>query len=279
MKSVIRAIKGYGIKSCFNNVLSILISDACVVSFLRSGKTWLRLMLAKVISLKQGNKKINLDLHFMTLFKSTPNILISHGGCTYILHAGQDHNSNMLFLRNMFRKKKMILLVRDPRDIIVSLYHHHTKRYSFYKGDISTFIRDPEWGIKRIIKFLNFWAEEMDRRKKDYFLLLRYEDMKKDTQKELKRVFNFLGIQVSERIINEAVEYASFENMRKMELSKEFKDHRMRPKNDKDYNYNKVRKGKVGGYKEELKKEDIDYANKEIKENLRKELGYSNFKS
>lgn len=259
IKSIIHTIKTYGVGSCFFNYFSILISDVCVVSFQKSGRTWLRMMLAKVLALKYNTEKIRLDTQFMTLFKPEQNVLFSHAGCT--------QNNDRLDYRKIFKNKKIIFLVRDPKDEIVSLYHDHTKRNFWYKGHISNFIRDPKWGLKKVIAFMNLWAEEMNRRQKD-FLLIKYEDMKKDTHKELKKILNFLRIEADDKIINKAVEYGSFKNMRIMELNREFKDWRMQSGDIKDPNSYRTRKGKIGSYKEELNKKDIEYLKKEIKEKL-----------
>lgn len=258
IKSLVYILRNYGIRSCFFNFFSILISDACVVSFQKSGRTWLRVMLAKVLSLKY-NKRISLETQTMTLFKPDPNVFFTHAGCT--------RNNNLLNFGKMLKNKKIVLLVRDPRDEIVSLYHDHTKRNFWYKGDISSFIRDPDWGLKKVLNFMNLWAEEMSKRRED-FLLIKYEDMKNDTKKELKKILNFLNIQTSEEIIDEAVKYGSFENMRKIELKGEIKDWRIKPVNPNDPNSFKTRKGKIGSHKEELNQEDIDHINKEIKEKL-----------
>lgn len=277
IRSIIRAIRIYGILSCFRNYFSILTSNVCVVSFQKSGQIWTIMMFGKVISLKYGIhdvgkglvKKIKLDTVLMTLFKPIPTVLFTHAGST--------SNEDSLDYVKMLKKKRIVLLVRDPRDEIVSLYHDHTKRNLWYKSNVSDFVRDPDWGLKKVIKFMNLWAEEMDKRKDD-FSLLRYEDMKKETPKELKKFLAFLKIEVDDSIIDEAIKYGSFENMRKMELAKEFKDPRMLPHNVNDLNSYRTRKGKVGSHKEELNKEDIEYINKEIKEKLNPVFGYNTVK-
>lgn len=261
-KNTIQIVKSYGIKRCLFNYFSILISDACVVSFRKSGRTWLRVMLAKILSLKHDIKNLGLEVHLMTLFKSAPNVFFSHGGST----------ANLDF-RKLLKRKKIILLVRDPRDAIVSLFHNHTKRTVLYKEGISEFIRKPDGEFKKMIVFMNNWAEEVKNRKQG-LLLIKYEDMQKDIYKELKKVLNFLNINVDDTIIDEAVRYGSFENMRKMETSGAFKDARMRPRNIDDENSYKTRKGRVGSYKEELNEEDISYLNTEIKTKLDPIFGY-----
>lgn len=265
VKSAVYAIKSYGLKKCFVRIFSVLISDAYIVSYKKSGKTWLKVILAKVIALKHGSE-MKLDTHLMSLFKSTPNIMFSHAGST------KKNNILILDFGKLLKRKKILFLARDPRDQIVSLFHGTTKRTFLYKGNISKFIRDSELGINKLIDFMNYWAKEID--KKEDSLIVTYEDLRKDTNKELKKILDFLKINVDDNIIDEAVNYSSFNNMRKMELAGTFNDFRMLPVNKKDSNSFKTRKGKVGGYKEELSKEDIAYLDKEIKEKLNPIFGY-----
>jgi hypothetical protein len=62
----------------------------------------------------------------------------------------------------------------------------------------------------------------------------------------------FTGTDVSEQQINEAVEFAAYDNMKKMEQDKFFKGSGARVKpGDKDNPQSfKVRKAKVGGYRD-----------------------------
>ena len=109
-------------------------------------------------------------------------------------------------------------------------------------------------------------------------MLFKFEDMKKNppksAKKELRRVFDFIGLDMPENILDQAVEYSSFVNMRKMEMSGEINDYRMLPGDINDPNSYRTRKGKVGNHKEELSKKDIDYVNKEMGEKLDPIFGY-----
>ena len=73
--------------------------------------------------------------------------------------------------------------------------------------------------------------------------------------------------------INEAIEFGSFDNMRKMEINKTFKDKRMQARDKNNVNTFKTRKGRVGSYKEELSSKEIKFINEEVR-SLAPELGY-----
>lgn len=113
---------------------------------------------------------------------------------------------------------KVIYLVRDPRDIVISYYHHFQKYYgetrdfdeffdAFMKGSIG-----PGRWDRNIEGWLNKQATI-----KNGFLLIKYEDLLESTSKEARRITNFLNVDRSEKEINEAVNWASFDNMKALE--------------------------------------------------------------
>ncbi|HLC52091.1 MAG TPA: sulfotransferase domain-containing protein [Candidatus Nanoarchaeia archaeon] len=267
ISQLLYGLKKYKLKSIISNIFSIYVSDYVIVSFQKCGKTWLRMMLSRVLSEKFNIKKIMLDLQYMTLFKKgAPNILISHGGSI-------KDNNNINF-QKIFKNKKIIFLVRDPRDIVVSLYHGSRTRDKTYDGgNISTFIGDGNSGFSKIINFMNAWANDLQNRNRDNYIIIKYENLKKDAARELRRIFNFMELDIEDHYLHEAVNYGSFDNMRKLEVQQEIKDYRMLPGNLNDPNSFRTRKGKIGSHKEELSIEDIGYINQEML-NLNPFFGY-----
>ena len=267
ISQLLYGLKKYKLKSIISNIFSIYFSDYVIVSFQKCGKTWLRMMLSRVLSEKFNIKKIMLDLQYMTLFKKgAPNILISHGGSI-------KDNNNINF-QKIFKNKKIIFLVRDPRDIVVSLYHGSRTRDKTYDGgNISTFIGDGNSGFSKIINFMNAWANDLQNRNRDNYIIIKYENLKKDAARELRRIFNFMELDIEDHYLHEAVNYGSFDNMRKLEVQQEIKDYRMLPGNLNDPNSFRTRKGKIGSHKEELSIEDIGYINQEML-NLNPFFGY-----
>ncbi|PIN73364.1 hypothetical protein COV20_03990 [Candidatus Woesearchaeota archaeon CG10_big_fil_rev_8_21_14_0_10_45_16] len=267
----------------FFRIYSDKVSDTVMVSFPKSGHTWLRVMLAKVISLHYDIKKLDLDLVLMVRGRpKIPRIAINHEiaptfGVNFDLKQkkflGAYGRSDVVSIRPVLRTKKTIFLVRDPRDVVVSLFFHLTKRNKFYNSsDISRFLQE-RFSLSKIINYMNLWHREMQRRP-DQFLLVKYEDLQKDTAGQLKRVTDFLGIDASPDVIMEAVHFGSVDNMRKMERSDSFIDYRLRAKNKNDVESYKVRKAKVGGYNDYLSPADISYLNGRLEAELHPDFGY-----
>jgi hypothetical protein len=109
------------------------------------------------------------------------------------------------------------------------------------------------------------WYEKVQHRAD--FLHLRYEELHRNPQQVLKDLIHFIGLeQVEEELIENAVSFASFENMKRMEREGYFNKISMRPVDVKDENSYKVRKGEIGGYDEELSEDDLEYIERVMKE-------------
>ena len=88
-------------------------------------------------------------------------------------------------------------------------------------------------------------------------LVVRYEDLKRDTLVEVKRMTSFLGWNVTEEQLVEAIEASSIESMRKLENSKKLQ-------------LNSVGQGIVGGAAQKYTTEEMEcfltYAGKTLRE-------------
>ena len=247
-----------------------------IIEYPKCGRTWLRLMLGKAIALRFGfGDEVNLlEIEEMVrLHKDVPRIKITHEDTVPPKKAPELERD-----KQCYKNKKVIFLVRDPRDIMVSQYFQMTKRqYEYdwqYHSDISSFIRDERYGVDTLLHFMNIWYE--NKSVPSDFLLVRYEDMKTDTCKELERVIKFIGIEgVGREITCDAVNFADFDNMMRMERENSLNSGRLRPVDIDDAESYKVRKGKVGGYVDYLSDEDIGYLNQKTKTILPDYFGYT----
>jgi hypothetical protein len=238
-------------------------TDAYIISFPKSGRTWLRILIGKALC-----EKFNLpDEIMLDTYKVTTSAGIL---CTQITHDSSSEKAGYKYYdltkdKRKYSKKKVIFLVRDVKNVLISYYFQVTKRRDKYTGNISDFIRSDKYGIKKILSFYNIWQENMNVPKE--FLLLRYEDMHKNPGEVLAKTMKFLGCDgVDEYTIRKAVDFASFNNMRKMEKDGFFKSGAMRPANINDDESYKLRRGIVGGYENYLSEEDIKYVDQIIKE-------------
>ncbi len=232
-------------------------ADAVVVSFGKSGRTWLRVMVSRLYQQVYGlpeNIMIGFD-NFHNLDRRIPRIFFTHDN--YI----EDYTGNT-DTKADFYDKRVVLLMRDPRDVAVSQFFQWKFRmrpekkalndYPPHDDDceIFDFVRHEGGGMPKIMRFMNLWAREMDRIRA--LELVRYEDMRSDPHEVLHRLAKFLDVPATEAHIADAVEYASYDNMKKMEAGEGFRmsGGRMTPRDAANPDSYKVRRAKVGGYRD-----------------------------
>jgi alcohol sulfotransferase len=256
----------------FNNLQK---ADIVLVSFGKSGRTWLRVMLSRLYQQRYGlpeNTLIGFD-NFHSMNAEIPSLFFTHDNyiADYSGHADSKQD---------FYHKKVVLLVRDPRDVAVSQFFQWKYRmktskkainqYPEHGSDISIFdfVMNPDAGLMKVIAFLNLWAKEAPRIH-DFFLL-RYEDLKARPEEMLQELAAFIGIPVNEAQISDAVEFASYDNMKKMEEKKTFwlSGGRMSPGDRSNPNSYKVRRAKVGGYRDYFDDRQVEAIDRLMAENL-----------
>lgn len=192
----------------------------------------------------------------------------SGGGPTRFTHDDSSLQNGRRFdrLENSkarFREGSVILLMRDPRDILVSCYFQATKRrvtnsQSLYEGSLSSFLRDERYGIRKCAAFYRIWADNQNVPQR--FLMVRYEEMQRDPGGILRSVLGVLDIpEVSPSAIERAVSFGEFGNMQRLESAGLFDDKIMRPRNLGDPESFKVRRGKIGGYRDYASDADVAY--------------------
>ena len=240
-------------------------SDWVLISWGKSGRTWLRVMLSRAYQLKSGLQTSEL-LDFDNLKRrdrQLPAVFFSHNN--YL----RDYTGNWESKAH-FSGKRIVLLVRDPRDVAVSQFFQWQYRmrprkkfindYPPHGSDIGIwdFVLDLDGGVPRIIEFFNGWARALP--ELENILVVRYEDMRRDPEGVLAEILAFTGTPISPEQVREAVEFAAYDNMKKMEKENFFKGSgaRVKPGDDKNPQSFKVRKGKVGGFHDYFTDEQCD---------------------
>lgn len=256
--------------------------DVVIAAFGKSGRTWLRVLLSRVYLLTHGTSESQL-LSFGRSSRhdpTQPTIFFTHDN--YI----KDYTGNTDSKAD-FYDRRVLLLIRDPRDVTVSQYFqwkHRMKRKKTRLNDyppkgtdvpIYDFLINPRYGLVRCIDFLNLWASDVDQIPE--LLIVRYEDLRREPVKILSEIVAFLGTEAPLEVIEEAVEHASVENMRKLESANTslFAGGRMKPGDPDNADSFKVRRAKVGGYRDYLTDEEIMQVDAYVEKHLRPDFGYT----
>ncbi len=260
-------------------------ADVAVVSFGKSGRTWLRVMLSRYwqqqFALPEG-ELLEYD-NFHRRAPAVPRVLFTHDN--YLGDYSGERESKRDYARH-----RVVLLVRDPADIAVSQYFQwrhrmrdHKKRLNGYPLDESMsmfdFVMGEAAGLPKIVRYLNQWLLARDNI--GDLLTVRYEDLRADTEGQLRRVLEFVsnaGDPVTDSAVAEAVEYASYENMRAREAGESSAggtSERLRAADPANPDSFKTRRGKVGGYRDYFDDSQIEAIDKLIARTLVAELGYN----
>lgn len=233
--------------------------EVLVLSVGKSGRTWLRVLVNKYLSLRFGVEFSLDDLHQSD--KRIPSIGYEHEHWSHHALASWHERLRGKFLvpPAMLRRKRVIVVYRDPRDVVVSLYHQNQKR-SNHRVDctLEEFIHLPGRGVEGIVAVMNAWRERLAEH--PHCLWISYEALRADTAGELRRIADFLGAPPNDPAqIAGAVDFASFDNMRALEAKGGFDRGMLKPGDPTDPASFKVRSGKVGGYREKFASADLAY--------------------
>ncbi|HXK21719.1 MAG TPA: sulfotransferase domain-containing protein, partial [Myxococcota bacterium] len=256
-------------------------ADAVVVSYGKAGRTWLRVLLSGFYHRVYGipaRSLLGFD-NFHRRDARIPRIFFTHDN--YIA----DYTGHCDSKRD-FYDKKVVLLVRSPQDTCVSQYFQWQNRmrpgkkrlneYPEHGADVTIvdFLMRPASGLPKIVDFMNRWAAEAPRLRE--LLLVRYEDLRADPVGELRRIVGFLGGPADEAALRAAVSFASVDNMRAMERGRAFwfSGRRMTPRDVANPDSYKVRRAKVGGYRDYFDDEQVARIDALVRSRLSPFFGY-----
>ncbi len=260
-------------------------ADWLLVSWGKSGRTWLRVMLSRVYELKFGlpaHEMLDFDnLH--RLDSRIPRVFFTHGN--YL----RDYTGHGYDTKVDFYGKRIVLLVRDPRDVAVSQYFQwkyrmkpHKKRINDYPAhgsdmEIFDFLMEPEQGLPRVIRYFNAWLREIEQ--VGDVLVVRYEDMRRNPGAVLGKILEFTGTPATGEQIADAVEFAAYDNLKKKEEATRFSPlrggWRLVPGNRDNPDSFKVRRAKVGGYRDYFTDEQLARIDAMVDEELLPVIGYT----
>lgn len=255
-------------------------SDGVVVSFGKSGRTWFRVLISRYFAHKYGlpeGSMMEFD-EFHRANAKIPVLFFTHDN--YLKdYVGHDRKFDL------YGHARVILMVRDPRDTAVSQFfqwkHRMIQRKKVINGypagdvNVADFIMGNEAGIPKIIDFMNAWGAELKRFPN--LLLVKYEELKADTEGQLGRALRFFGEEPDEAGLRDAASYASVENMRRMEQENAGKltaNARLKPGDAKDPSSFKVRRAKVGGWRDYVTEEQAATIDQMVRDRLDPIFGY-----
>jgi hypothetical protein len=225
--------------------LPVYPDDTFLTAYSKSGNTWTRFLVANLLYPDRQVTFLNIP-ELIPHFDVMPKRFFRDMARPRVINCHEAFRPHY---------KRVIYVVRDPRDVVVSLFHFQRKRrvieddYSLDRF-VTRFIAGEQLRPAR----LGTWGDNVGswlsmREGHPGFLLLRYEDMLAGTERALAKVASFLGINATPERIANAVERSSAHRMRNLEQIQGDQWHQSK-NTRKDIPF--VRSARSGGWKSVL---------------------------
>lgn len=179
--------------------------DTYIVSFPRSGNTWVRFQIASMQHPEEGISFRNIEQFVPDIHKSRklinslprPRIIKCHSPCFEAF-------------------PRFVYVLRDGRDAMISFYHYALGERSF-RGSLREFLgsdvatRFGTWPHHALGALM--YAQKNPER----VLLVRYEDLIESPMEQARRIADFCGLNVDEGVVRRASARSRFSRLQEME--------------------------------------------------------------
>ena len=275
-----------------------------IASYPKSGNTWVRMFLrsyflpkGKIFSINsKGNdafevlnfpelktlQELNIDFNkFENIVKNWVSIQ-DYINLNNKINFLKTHNGNFTIndfpFTNTANTAGGIYIVRDPRDVVISMSHHLNMNNESVVEHLITnqheiahidknFKKEKQDSFKKSIMgtwSMNYLSWKSYKGRKIHFV--RYEDLINNPKNEFLKILeylkNIINFDIDEQKLNKAIVETSFDNLSKMELKNGFIE--------QSWKRNFFRKGKIGDWKESLDNK----LSKKIEDTFYKEMKY-----
>jgi len=216
--------------------------DQLLAGFPKTGTTWVRYFLYSLLRQELKGMRGTIDgMNDVMPEFAHPSICHAweFGECPRIIKTHWPYNL-------AFRNKNTLLLVRDPRDIVISYYHYASASRSLaFDGSIGDVMRHKTMGIEAFMRHYSSWRRRAG-------LVVRFEDLKDDPVAQFAQIAAFFGISNDLMRIEAAVKESKIDAMKKAQEQSD------RLKNEFSGEFKFVRDGTSAQWENLLTREDLD---------------------
>lgn len=209
-------------------------NDVFIVGFPKSGNTLMQHIIAHLVyGINEAGSRSMVNLIVPDIYANSHYFRFNEV-CYFKSHELPDP-----------RYKKVIYIMRDGREALLSYYHMRQNM----GNPVS--LEDLYSGNKKVAK--TTWGEHITQWENNPYnadmLWLRFEDLKTNKLKELKRICEFLNLENTDLELDKVIEYSSLNAMKKLELRSDWS----KMKEDINFSQGKfVREGNINSYKQQV---------------------------
>jgi hypothetical protein len=259
-----------------------------IIGHPKSGNTWLRTMLSRLYQVRHGlpASLIVTSDELTRRNPAIPRISATNGHYSYEGAVGAALAPGVP--DSALRRKPIVFLARHPCDIAVSWFFQFTRRQSAHKQELINhsiehpidrrtigmweFVRHGDIGLPFLIDYLNTWERNVARLPRA--ITVRYEDLRAEPRAALQRIGALMGETFADSELDEAVAFGDFDNLKNLERQGFFRQGGLSLRNPNDPESFKVRRAKVGGYRDYLTAPQVAELDDLVRQRLSPAFGY-----
>ena len=186
-----------------------------LASFPKSGNTWIRFIIANLLS---GNRDVNLK----NLMKYIPDSHVEEQ-VKYVINEKNIFNQfNFQFIKThdlknrYYYNKNIIYVVRDGRDVINSYFHYINARNNEKLNIEDIILNNHDSPFGSWSDHILSWCSDV----RENFFLLKYENLLKEPFNEMSNLLSAINWKIENNKLKQAIEKSSFDKLQKIEKKK-----------------------------------------------------------
>ncbi len=184
-----------------------------LASFPKTGNTFFRFVIANYIN-NHLLKDAEINFHNLGLWMPEEDTPSEHQAWQYGEIFPKLVKTHALPKQKHKTDSKVVYIMRDPRDTMLSFYHYAraSKKFAF-EGSLEDFVNHPNWGMPAYTKHIAHWL-------KVAAVVCRYESLMTSPAETFVQCFSALQLRADKEKLALAIEQSQPDRMREIELAK-----------------------------------------------------------
>ncbi|XP_066296460.1 amine sulfotransferase-like isoform X2 [Branchiostoma lanceolatum] len=211
--------------------------DIAIVSYAKTGTNWTLEIVTQILQ-AAGRTAASSDDHIIGKlefhYAENPHpshVLLEDAPSPRVILTHLTPRTAPPGITNPRGKEKMLVVMRNPKDVAVSFYHFSSKlrKKRGYTNELlwPNFCQDFLAGKVNHGSFFDHVLSWWQKRDDPHFIFLKYEDMKKDITSEVKKIAKFLEADLDAATITGIAERCTFQGMKATLDSSRYADRRV----------------------------------------------------